>query len=196
MTNRKTATLQSKGNYDKGNRPKWFSINGRLKVSRAAQDLYDEDIMRTPQIIQQIMKREIGDTGGVEIKYNAVQMAVMRHKKNLIEPRLKAAMKRVDPDSDDVDTTDLESGGIEISSIFKDVIKYKRFAEGEGVKMSIGEITTLLDKSNQLKKNEYEFVTKDKLVDATCDLILQFRLSCDYDPDINDPMNSFLEDEE
>ena len=62
--------------------------------------------------------------------------------------------------------------------------------------MSIGEITTLLDKSNQLKKNEYEYISKDKIVDSTCDLILQFRMGCDHDPDINDPMHSFLEDDD
>ena len=189
-TKRKSKNTKNTDQYDILHKPHWYAINGRLKVSASAIDLYDEDMTRTPQKIQLLLKRIIKDTGGVEIKYNAVQMAIARHRKNLIKPRLKAAIDKMNEVSEDA-----AEDGIVISGIFKDVIKYKKFAEDQGVKMSIGEITTLLDKSNQLKKNEYEYVTKDKMVEATCDLILQFRMACDADPDIDDPMHSFLEDD-
>jgi len=84
----------------------------------------------------------------------------------------------------------------DISAGFKEILKYKRYSEQEGVKMKISEITTILDKTDQLKKNEGFFIEEDKIVNRTCEAILNFAQSLEKDPAIDDMKHMFEDEEE
>lgn len=171
----------------------------KFNISLLVRNRYDDGVKEWEDI-HALLSEEYPNE---KITDTAVQMALHRYKVKLRSPTEAAETfkpeiynKKGGSIGKLTDLVKLQVSDEAISPIFKEVINYKAWAKDRGIEMKISDIVSILDKSNQLKKNESEFVEADRLVEMVCERILRFRTDLDRDPDIDDMAHMFMEDDE
>jgi hypothetical protein len=164
-----------------------------LNVSALARWVWEQDKTLTNRQVTDMLTARFPTS---TINFNSVQTALGRARKSASNPKNRSeSFKKVEEITTNNPNPEADIESDDIDDIFKQVLKYKKYAAQENVDVKIGEITQILDKSNQLKKNQTDFIKEDKLVEDVCRLILEFHQDIDADPLINDANHMFNDDD-